>query len=497
MAFQVQIKNLGKLADATVRVGGLTVLAGVNNTGKSFFSKFLYSLLDAVSEMNDNPVARHIWSKTGPALSGLDALKRSSVEKRAEVSELIARVRQLEGIARAIKMDTVPIMTAHPEFAALVKESLYMFGKMRDDAERLVRERNPIFGQAEFGAIDVGLHGLPGVARESAVSVAKIGVRNAVTKNLLGNFQVPRLADLQQKPEDGISGEITGFGRFVINDVVSLRHPRTDGLPGASARRLLGESDEGSGWDPPFPVFHPYKFDEGLLSLRQHPRSVYLESPALWRLKGVLENGGFRPQLQHSGQSMRLDGVPKYFHDLVAALRVRYTGEMLFPDVFRQLTEDAIGGKVVLTEIGELRFAESGGGNYALPTTATGVVNLGILAMLIERKILDKGTFLFIDEPESNLHPAWQVEMIRALFALARGGVNVVVATHSVDIVKYLEVHAKKHPEDKALIALNHFTPGGKVSGKKELSDQLDDVLIDLTDPFHNLRLQEIRASQP
>ena len=156
-------------------------------------------------------------------MSGLDALKRSSVEKRAEVSELIARVRQLEGIARAIKMDTVPIMTAHPEFAALVKESLNMFGKMRDDAERLVRERNPIFGQAEFGAIDVGLHGLPGVARESAVSVAALGVRDAVTKNLLGNFQVPRLADLQKNYEDGISGEIPGFGSFVINDAFYSR----------------------------------------------------------------------------------------------------------------------------------------------------------------------------------------------------------------------------------------------------------------------------------
>ena len=39
MTFQVRIQNLGKLADATVRVGDLTVLAGVNNTGKSFFSK--------------------------------------------------------------------------------------------------------------------------------------------------------------------------------------------------------------------------------------------------------------------------------------------------------------------------------------------------------------------------------------------------------------------------------------------------------------------------
>ena len=49
MNFQVRIQNLGKLADATVRVAPLTVLAGPNNTGKTFFSKALYSVLDAVN----------------------------------------------------------------------------------------------------------------------------------------------------------------------------------------------------------------------------------------------------------------------------------------------------------------------------------------------------------------------------------------------------------------------------------------------------------------
>ena len=59
-----------------------------------------------------------------------------------------------------------------------------------------------------------------------------------------------------------------------------------------------------------------------------------------------------------------------------------------------------------------------------------GIANLGILALLIERKVLDKGTFLFIDEPEAHLHPAWQVIMAETLFELAKGGVNVVIATH-------------------------------------------------------------------
>ena len=39
MAFDLKIKNIGKLADANLRIGQFTVLAGPNNTGKSFVSK--------------------------------------------------------------------------------------------------------------------------------------------------------------------------------------------------------------------------------------------------------------------------------------------------------------------------------------------------------------------------------------------------------------------------------------------------------------------------
>ena len=64
-----------------------------------------------------------------------------------------------------------------------------------------------------------------------------------------------------------------------------------------------------------------------------------------------------------------------------------------------------------------------------MPVTAMGIANLGILALLIERKVLDKGSFIFIDEPEAHLHPAWQVVMAEALFDLSRQGANVVLAS--------------------------------------------------------------------
>ena len=49
MYFKAKINNIGKLRDISISVHPLTILAGPNNTGKSFFSKTLYSVFDAMN----------------------------------------------------------------------------------------------------------------------------------------------------------------------------------------------------------------------------------------------------------------------------------------------------------------------------------------------------------------------------------------------------------------------------------------------------------------
>ena len=126
-----------------------------------------------------------------------------------------------------------------------------------------------------------------------------------------------------------------------------------------------------------------------------------------------------------------------------------------------------------------------------MPVTAMGVANLGILALLIERKALDENALIFIDEPEAHLHPAWQVVMAEALFELSRQGANVVIATHSVDILKWLEVHAKKNPEDTELIALNRF-PVNCSEVDEDFETKMGNLKQELTKPFSDLYLEGI-----
>ena len=51
--------------------------------------------------------------------------------------------------------------------------------------------------------------------------------------------------------------------------------------------------------------------------------------------------------------------------------------------------------------------------------------------VLYLRHVMGPGEVLIIEEPESHLHPAKQVELVRLLAAAVRAGLRVIVATHS------------------------------------------------------------------
>ena len=282
------------------------------------------------------------------------------------------------------------------------------------------------------------------------------GLEYKTRQNLMMNFQTPDLSLLRNKQDKNAVIDIPGIGKFEIGG---------GGLISFSISMA------------------------GLQLLRAYSKVIYLESPLYWRLKEALEYLILNPSARSSREE-RLTGVPGYFYELASALRRKSTNGVAFPSLLEKLTkEDVLNGKIEISEDGELVFQENG---QALPLSlvAMGVANLGILALLIERKIIDEETFIFIDEPEAHLHPAWQVVMAETLFALSQQGVNVVIATHSIDILKWLEVHVKEKPEDKTLIALNHFTPQGVENHGEDFEAKMVAIKESLIRPFADLRLK-------
>ena len=82
-------------------------------------------------------------------------------------------------------------------------------------------------------------------------------------------------------------------------------------------------------------------------------------------------------------------------------------------------------------------------GRIPMPLVAEGLRKIATLMRLTQNGWLMPGTTLFWDEPEVNLNPKLMDEVVGAILALARAGVQVFLATHSYIILKELDLQTK------------------------------------------------------
>ena len=98
-----------------------------------------------------------------------------------------------------------------------------------------------------------------------------------------------------------------------------------------------------------------------------------------------------------------------------------------------------IGGKVVYKN--DRYYTEKEDGTLIDFTfEAEGFKKLGLIYRLIETGHFEKGNVLIWDEPEANLNPRWLPFVVDILFELSRRGMQVFVATHEYNLMKYFSV---------------------------------------------------------
>jgi predicted ATPase len=75
---------------------------------------------------------------------------------------------------------------------------------------------------------------------------------------------------------------------------------------------------------------------------------------------------------------------------------------------------------------------------FSVNTTAEGIKKIAILDILLSNRYISPGSIIFIDEPESALHPTAISSLMEIVEVLAEQGVQFFMATHSYFVVKKL-----------------------------------------------------------
>ena len=228
-------------------------------------------------------------------------------------------------------------------------------------------------------------------------------LQRAVAQKLIGVFKPDELGRLASRRR----------GRQRAQMVVAFEDARYDAAYAFStaSRDKVEVEKAPEAWLPSFPVFLPPR---ELLSL--YPGFVAL----------------------YEGSHVPFEETWRDTSLLLAAPLSKGPREQRVKPLLEPL-EEAMGGTISLDNKGAF-YLNTSAGSFEMHLVAEGFRKLAMLARLIANgSLLDRG-HLFWDEPEANMNPRLLRGLASTMSGLARAGVQVFVTTHSLFLLRELQI---------------------------------------------------------
>ena len=157
---------------------------------------------------------------------------------------------------------------------------------------------------------------------------------------------------------------------------------------------------------------------------------------------------------------------------------------------FDQALHEIINGSFLRDDQrGVLYFKSIEGGDYQLKNVASGIKAFAMLDLLIQYGVLQADSFLILDEPESNLHPKWQLEFARLLVSLASGtDMHILINSHSPMFIEALQLFCSKSlDESDYRLYFTSLDDGGKRSVIQDVTDDSEVIYSSLAAPYKDM----------
>lgn len=398
----LKIKNVGLVRKAEVRLDGITVITGHNNSGKTTLGKVLYSVARPVCRLGED------YERDG----------------------LLYASRRLDDLSLRLRFQDIAVKDSDSAFQSLVRGEYSSFsskGEMVAFLEQLVREAESLSWEpAEKRGKSVRstlkrfsiVGDLPALDKQNFISLLS-AIKDYLDENNLLSFlreQIMRTLDVEFHSQPNPIRDESAKASFSIVDddgrpLCSFSFNRGNGISSSMSVNL------DSAFSSVAFIDDPYVIDD-ISDTRSGYRQISL---------------GHRNFLRE--QLSACHGETSVLEDM----------------------ENRAKLETALSEIGKVlpgsyQFSQKtdyyieGGRKYNLANLATGAKVFSVLKILLEYGQLGENGLLILDEPEAHLHPDWINRMAQLLVVLKKTlGITVVVATQSVNMVLALEAYSIQH----------------------------------------------------
>jgi len=425
----IKLENIGIIKDSTLILDGLTVITGQNNSGKTTVGKVIYSLIDAVCNLQQkakNDRSNYIRKQLNEVKSSLDIFRFWGTQN-------------LEG-----ERD---VFTDSPFLIKFLNRKYYhdFDNSSIEDFARSLKRELELFDISLIDKDSYNLENYSKYIRYNNDSTIMIEMFDAQVKDAIEILQ-QMLIDIDKDVE------LIDYSRESINQTLNVEFSSQIQPVKQTVEKSHIELTEGDS------IF--FKLDIKNNTVVNNGNPVFLRSP--YKKIYLIDSPFILDEIQprrsfperNVGQCesiLNTQRIITHENKLKFVLKSKKGPSLFEKTVLESSYEDLkkkideiIPGTFEFDSDGE--FYINGGKKLKVSNLAAGAKIFSIIKILIEKGEIDSSTMLILDEPEAHLHPMWQnrfAEIITLLVKFLR--VNILLTTHSSNFMLAIDAYMRKY----------------------------------------------------
>lgn len=426
---QLVVENIARVSSAKLDLGGIAVLAGANGTGKSTISRSLMTLSSVSRRINSLITSER-------ARSVVTALRKSFKEMGADIY--------------------------YPEES--FKHGVSLWGHWLS-VDWWNSPSGVVAWLKEHNRQDVMVFPIKFLETDKCVDAI--------------NSAKPRILEALERPDDAyvtyvcrklfrqaFNGQAKPVFANRVESVISVEDERKPDLK-VSVSMLDGDvnaySEIGRTFYPSVVYFEPLNYVDFVNSLEKPVTDRY-SAGGLCSCEVIKRVPPTNLSLEEQSE---LDEANEIIKEIISSIHGR-----------------------LVDDNSDIKFRENfsdGDHLIEVKNIASGMKTMAAIVRAVENRSIRRGSLLIIDEPESNLHPQWQVSFAAFLVAIAkRLNISLVLNTHSPYFLQAILVNSKQSVVPCRFYNMNRDANADSYH-TEDVTDRLDLVFKTMAEPLDSL----------
>ncbi|MGH1815389.1 AAA family ATPase [Enterococcus casseliflavus] len=400
---RIKLKNIGIVEDADIEINSISVITGVNNSGKSTIGKVLYSLATVQNMASDETI---VFNKYRSILNELNGISRwiNSSSYREMYTELRELLFQIE--RRRDKFSA---------WASNENEDPELETKQSDEMQYLEKKFSEIIEYVdEIAEKD-------GESKNLSKSINNLKLRQFRSEE----DKIIKIFTLEEILSNEFSGHFVSENSSDGNAFIELIEDNGDKVNFFVENRLVN--------------FEKSSFDIS----REYSEAIYFDDPFL------LDDPFSRPMMPNRVNSH----LYSYKHRRNALNQLNKASRMtnFFDKSIQNENIQSIFSKVLEGEVkrgsgGYFYYNPNFSSEIGFDSLSAGMKSFSTIQMMMEYGLLNNAEYLILDEPETHLHPEWQVRFAELVVLISlHYPIRILLTSHSPYFIEALDIFSKKY----------------------------------------------------